>query len=46
MSKASKKRHIGTDFDDFLEEESLLEEAESVAEKRVFVYLTPTHHLR
>ena len=32
------KKHIGTSFDDFLEEESLLEEAEAVAAKRVFVF--------
>lgn len=32
------KKHIGSDFDDFLKEEGLLEEAESVAAKRVFVF--------
>lgn len=32
------KKHIGSKFDDFLEEEGLLEEAESVAAKRVFVF--------
>ena len=32
------KKHIGSKFDDFLEEEGLLEEAESVASKRVFVF--------
>ena len=32
------KKHIGSTFDDFLEEEGLLEESESVAAKRVFVY--------
>ncbi|MBN1914812.1 MAG: XRE family transcriptional regulator [Parachlamydiales bacterium] len=32
------KKHIGSNFNDFLEEEGFLEEAESVAAKRVFVY--------
>lgn len=32
------KRHIGSKFDDFLEEEDLLEEATAVAAKRVFVF--------
>ncbi|PIS01325.1 MAG: Fis family transcriptional regulator [Chlamydiae bacterium CG10_big_fil_rev_8_21_14_0_10_35_9] len=32
------KKHIGSKFDDFLEKEGLLEEAESVAAKRVFVF--------
>jgi len=32
------KKHIGSNFDDFLKEERLLEEAESVAAKRVFVF--------
>lgn len=32
------KKHIGSKFDDFLAEEGLLEEAESVATKRVFVF--------
>lgn len=32
------KKHIGSDFDDFLEEEGLLEEVETVAAKRVFVF--------
>jgi hypothetical protein len=32
------KKHIGSDFDDFLEEEGLLGEAESVAAKRIFVF--------
>ncbi len=31
-------KHIGSKFDDFLEEENLLEEATAVAAKRVFVY--------
>ena len=33
-----KKGRIGSDFDDFLEEEGLLVEAEAVAAKRVFVF--------
>ncbi len=33
-----KNKHIGSNFDDFLEEEGLLEEAESVAAKRIFVF--------
>ncbi|NGX47494.1 MAG: hypothetical protein K1000chlam3_00868 [Chlamydiae bacterium] len=32
------RKHIGSNFDEFLEEEGLLEEVESVAAKRVFVY--------
>ncbi len=32
------KKHIGSKFDDFLENEGLLEEATSVAAKRVFVF--------
>lgn len=32
------KKHIGSDFDDFLIEEGLLEEAEAVAVKRVLAY--------
>lgn len=31
-------KHIGSNFDDFLEEESLLEETTDTAAKRVFVY--------
>ena len=31
-------RHVGSDFDDFLREEGLLEEAEAVAAKRVLAY--------
>lgn len=31
-------KHVGTDFDDFLREEGLLEEAEAVAPKRVLAY--------
>lgn len=30
--------HVGSDFDDFLREEGLLEEAEGAAAKRVHVY--------
>jgi|GEM_PF-4358847 len=33
-----KKKHVGSKFDDFLAEEGFLEEAESVAAKRVFVF--------
>jgi plasmid maintenance system antidote protein VapI len=32
------ENHIGSDFDDFLTEEGLLEEAEAVAVKRVLAY--------
>ncbi len=32
------KKHIGSKFDDFLEEEGILEEVESIAAKRVFVF--------
>ena len=31
-------KHVGSDFDDFLREEGLLEEAEAVASKRVLAY--------
>ncbi len=31
-------KHIGSDFDDFLEEEGLLAEAEAIAIKRVIAY--------
>lgn len=31
-------RHLGSDFDDFLREERLLEEAETVAAKRVLAF--------
>ncbi len=31
-------KHLGSDFDSFLEEEGLLEEAEAVATKRVLAY--------
>jgi predicted XRE-type DNA-binding protein len=33
-----KNEHLGSDFDSFLEEEGLLEEAETVATKRVLAY--------
>lgn len=32
------EKHLGSDFDSFLEEEGLLEEAEAVAMKRVLAY--------
>lgn len=32
------KRHIGGDFDEFLRDEGILEEAEAVATKRVIAY--------
>jgi predicted XRE-type DNA-binding protein len=32
------ERHLGSDFDDFLAEEGLLEEAEAVATKRVLAF--------
>ena len=32
------KRHIGTSFDSFLEEEDILQESEAVALKRVIAY--------
>jgi antitoxin HicB len=32
------KNHIGSNFDDFLTEEGLLEEAEAIAVKRVLAY--------
>ena len=32
------KRHIGTDFDRFLEDEGLLQDAEAVAAKRVIAF--------
>jgi predicted XRE-type DNA-binding protein len=33
-----KKQHAGNDFDDFLREQGLLEDAEAVAAKRVIAY--------
>lgn len=32
------KKHIGTDFDDFLRDEGMLDEAEAAATKRVIAY--------
>lgn len=32
------KRHIGSDFDDFLRDEGVLDESEAVATKRVIAY--------
>ena len=32
------KKHIGSNFDNFLEEESILQESEAVALKRVIAY--------
>ena len=32
------KKHIGSDFDDFLREEGLLDDAEAIASKRVLAY--------
>ncbi len=34
----TKNRHIGSDFDDFLQEEGLLAEAEAIAVKRVIAH--------
>jgi antitoxin HicB len=34
----TKKQHMGGDFDDFLREQHLLEDAEAVAAKRVIAY--------
>lgn len=31
-------KHLGTDFDDFLREEGLLDDAEAVASKRILAY--------
>jgi antitoxin HicB len=38
MTKKKIDPHIGSDFDDFLEEEGLLHEVEVVAAKRVIAY--------
>ncbi len=38
MASRKKEQHLGSSFDDFLEEEGILEETESVAAKRVFVF--------
>jgi hypothetical protein len=34
-----KRKHIGSDFDDFLQEQGMLADAEAVAIKRVIAYL-------
>ncbi|NGX43158.1 MAG: hypothetical protein K940chlam7_01449 [Chlamydiae bacterium] len=39
MSIKKKETYIGSSFDEFLEEEGVIEEVESVAAKRVFVFL-------
>ncbi len=36
--KKRKNRHIGSNLDDFLKEEGLLEEIEEVVAKRIFVF--------
>ncbi|MES2273212.1 MAG: Fis family transcriptional regulator, partial [Chlamydiota bacterium] len=33
-----KNKHIGSNFDDFLEEEGILEEIEEVVAKKIFVF--------
>lgn len=38
MNRKKNISHVGSFFDDFLEEEGILEETESVAAKRVFVF--------
>ena len=38
MTSKKKNKHLGSSLDDFLSEENILEEAESTAAKRVFVY--------
>lgn len=38
MNKKNPEKHIGSSFDSFLEDEDILEEVESVAAKRVFVF--------
>ncbi len=38
MKVTGMNKHIGSDFDDFLEEEGLLAEVEATAFKRVIVY--------
>ncbi len=37
-SKKVKNKHVGSGFDEFLDEEGILEEAEAVAIKRVIAY--------
>lgn len=34
----SKRKHLGSDFEDFLEEEGMLDESEAIAIKRVLAY--------
>ena len=38
MTKNKPKHHIGSDFDQFLEEEGILSEIEMVAAKRIIAY--------
>ncbi len=38
MSKKKQNRHLGADFDDFLQEEGLLADVEAVAIKRVIAF--------
>jgi hypothetical protein len=38
MSKRKKNQHVGSSFDDFLQEEGLLADTESVAIKRVIAF--------
>ena len=38
MASRKKEQHFGSSFDEFLEEEGILEGTESVAAKRVFVF--------
>jgi hypothetical protein len=33
-----KNKHIGSDFDDFLKEENILEETEAIASKRILAF--------
>jgi antitoxin HicB len=38
MPREDARKHMGSDFDDFLEEERMLEAAEAVAAKRVIAF--------
>ncbi len=38
MTSAKNSKHIGSDFDDFLKEDCILEEAEAYAIKRVLAW--------
>ncbi len=38
MARRKIEQHLGSSFNDFLEDEGILEEVESIASKRVFVY--------